>query len=86
MIRVGVISVLLLSFAGISGCSSVEPVASEVKRAGIKTGKFIGLIDESTMKVPDYYATQYLPRKYQMNQYYDLDDIGCDANRTCKNQ
>jgi hypothetical protein len=48
-------------------------------------GKTLGLLDSSTMQIPDYYSTYQLQRKYEFGRLYHIDEIECSllSNR-CK--
>ncbi len=75
---------VVFACCGLTACSSLDSVVSSAKHAAIESGEYIGLIDQSTMKVPDYYATKQLPRQYEFGRHYDLDELGCDAeNNKC---
>jgi len=67
----------------VSGCSSIDPMLSKAKQTGLDAGKYVGLIPASTMKVPDYYSTRYLPKNYEMNKHYDLQHLNCEVSDKC---
>lgn len=50
----------------------------ELQQAVIKTGKYLGLIPNPTMKVPDYYATSQVPENYEFGKAYEIDQFDCD--------
>ncbi|WP_038126259.1 hypothetical protein [Thiomicrorhabdus sp. Milos-T2] len=73
---------LLLMLAlqvGLSACSS-KPVKI-AKNALMNVGEDVGLIEKSVMKVPDYYSTKPLPKKYEPGVKYNLKDLNCSETQ-----
>ncbi|BCN92953.1 hypothetical protein THMIRHAM_07380 [Thiomicrorhabdus immobilis] len=67
----------------LSACSS-QPVQS-FNRAVIQIGENVGLVHYSTMKVPDYYSTKQLEKKYELGTVYRVNDIDCSqAAKDCQ--
>lgn len=66
---------MIVLLIGLSACSS-KP-AKIAKNAVINVGEKTGLIKHSVMKVPDYYSTKPLPKKYEQGVKYNLRDLSC---------
>lgn len=67
----------------LSACSS-QPIQS-INRAVIEVGETVGLIDHSTMKVPDYYSIKQLEKRYELGVLYRIDDMNCSqAAKRCQ--
>ena len=75
--------VLATTVSSLTACSTVESTYSTVKKVGVDSAKYVGLLPQTNIKVPDYYSTQYLPKKYEMGQSYDLDNFSCDEAENC---
>lgn len=68
----------------LSGCSTIDPYVKKAKAVTVDAGKYIGLIDDSTMKVPDYYSTKTLPKTYRPGEQTSLDDLACEPLSKCE--
>jgi uncharacterized lipoprotein len=82
IVKITLCSLLLLF---ISGCSTLNQSVERVKTSTVDMGKTLGLLDSSTMQIPDYYSTYQLQRKYEFGRLYHIDEIECSllSNR-CK--
>lgn len=81
--KLAVVFVMSLSFM-LVGCSgNTNAMWAKTKQTGGDIAKTVGLLPKSSIRVPDYYSTRYLPRRYVNGREYDLDRFNCVATEQC---
>jgi len=75
--------IIVVTSLFLTGCTS-NSFLTNVKNKTLVLAETIGLVQEDTMKKPDYYSTSQLKNDYEYGKYYDLNKMSCSKNGQCK--
>ncbi|GAB6069714.1 hypothetical protein JCM30760_08110 [Thiomicrorhabdus hydrogeniphila] len=75
--------IIVVTSLFLSGCAS-NSFLTKVKNKTLVVAETIGLIEEDTMKKPDYYSTSQLKNDYEYGKDYDLNKMSCSESGQCK--
>jgi len=75
--------IIVVASLFLTGCGS-SSVLKKVKNKTVDMAQTIGLVQEDTMKKPDYYSTSQLKQDYEYGKTYDLNKMNCSASGQCK--
>ncbi|MDX1351438.1 MAG: hypothetical protein R3254_00400 [Thiomicrorhabdus sp.] len=66
----------MLTTLMLTACSS-NGFFKDVKDKTVALGKTVGLVEENTMKKPDYYSSKQIEKNYEFGRSYQIQKLEC---------